>query len=227
MPSDARDLATLVVFCRRPAPGIGKQRLAEVLGVSAAFTIGERLLGTALEDLAAWPGPRVIAPADPHDAGWARALPVPGLAVVPQPAGNLGVRLAGVDRLLRSEGYARLLYIGSDAPVLTLDDYQRARDALAAHDVVLAPAIDGGVTCMGGRRPWPRLDDLPWSEGTLHTALDERCRTAGLTVNTLPTRYDVDVPDDLRRLCSDLAPDKRPARQALYRTLCSLGYCVQ
>lgn len=227
MSSDTPEPASLVVFCRRPAPGIGKQRLATVLGRSAAFTICERLLGTTLEDLAAWPGPRVLAPADLHDTAWALALPVPGLAVVPQPAGNLGVRLAGVDRLLRSDGHARLFYIGSDAPVLTRDDYQRARDALAAHDVALAPAIDGGVTCMGSRRPWPRLDDLPWSEATLHAALDERCRTAGLSVHTLPTRYDVDVPDDLRRLCSDLAPDVRPARQALYRTLCSLGYCVQ
>ena len=224
MSSDTRDPATLVVFCRRPAPGIGKQRLAGVLGRSAAYTISELLLGTTLEDLVAWPGPRVIAPADEHDVAWASALAVPELVVVPQSAGNLGVRLAGVDRLLRSAGHARLLYIGSDAPVLTLDDYQRARDALAAHDVVLAPAIDGGVTCMGGRRPWPRLDDLPWSGTTLHAALDERCRTAGLTVHTLPMRYDVDVPDDLCRLCGDLTADERPARQALYRTLCGLGY---
>jgi glycosyltransferase A (GT-A) superfamily protein (DUF2064 family) len=215
---------TLVVFCRRPAPGIGKRRLARELGETVTLTLSELLLATALEDLTEWPGPKVLAPSEPQDVDWARALPVFADDVVAQPDGNLGVRLAGVDRVLRARGHTHILYIGSDAPVLGPADYRRARAALAAFDVVLGPALDGGVTCLGSRNQWPELAHLPWSGTELHAALQNVCESAGQTVENLPPRYDVDVPADLRRLCTDLVADVRPARRALYRTLRSLGY---
>ncbi|MEQ1802115.1 MAG: TIGR04282 family arsenosugar biosynthesis glycosyltransferase [Gammaproteobacteria bacterium] len=216
---------TLVAFCRRPAPGVGKRRLARELGEAATLRISQLLLATTLEDLAAWPGPTVLSPAEPADETWARSLPVPFDDVVAQPDGNLGDRLAAVDRLLRQRGHTRLLYIGSDAPVLAPADYQQAREALGTHDVVLGPALDGGVTCMGSRHPWPDLPGLPWSGEHLHAALQACCESAGMSVRNLAPRYDIDVPDDLHRLCTDLGGDTRPARRALYRALASLGYC--
>ena len=216
---------TLVVFCRRPAPGSGKRRLAGELGESTTLSISELLLATTLEDLAAWPGRRVIAPAEPDDEHWARSLPVTLDDVVAQPAGNLGIRLAGVDRVLRDRGHGPLLYIGSDAPVLAAADYRAACHALTAHDVVLGPALDGGVTFLGSRSAWPNLENLPWSGTELHATLQSLCERAGLTVHNLRPRYDVDVPADLGRLCADLASDDRPARLALYQAVRSLGYC--
>jgi glycosyltransferase A (GT-A) superfamily protein (DUF2064 family) len=216
---------TLVVFCRRPALGSGKRRLAIELGEVATLMISELLLATTLEDVAAWPGRRVIAPAEPGDELWARSLPIPLDDVVPQSDGNLGVRLGDVDRVLRGRGHTHLLYIGSDAPVLAAADYRAACHALTTHDVVLGPALDGGVTCLGTRQPWPELASLPWSSTELHATLQSLCERAGLTVRNLPPSYDVDVPADLARLCADLVGDARPARLALYRALRSLGYC--
>jgi len=226
MPSPTSTETTLVVFCRRPALGLGKRRLASALGDAATLKISELLLATTLEDLQAWPGRRVIAPAEPGDEAWARALPVPATAVVPQPGGNLGVRLTGVDRVLRKRGHTRLIYIGSDAPVLTAADFGAACAALTSHDVVLIPALDGGVACLGSRTRWPDLAELPWSSADLHATLQSLCTRAGLTVCNLAPRYDVDVPADLAHLCRDLALDARPARLALYRALCTLGYCT-
>jgi hypothetical protein len=148
MTGDPARAITLVAFCRRPAPGVGKRRLAPELGDAATLTISELLLATTLEDLAAWPGPRVVAPADPADEPWARSLPVALADVVAQPEGNLGDRLGAVDRLLRQRGHARLLYIGSDAPVLAAADYGEAARVLGTHDVVLGPAM------MAGSRAW-------------------------------------------------------------------------
>ena len=216
---------TLVAFCRRPGPGVGKRRLAAALGEAATLTISQLLLDATLEDLAAWPGLRVVAPAEPDDEAWARTLPVRLDDVVAQPDGNLGARLGAVDRVLRERGHKRLLYIGSDAPVLAAADYRAAASALATHDVVLGPALDGGVTCMGSRCAWPDLTALPWSGEHLHAALQACCEAGGLSVQNLGTRYDVDVADDLRRLGTDLAADARPARRALYRALATLGYC--
>ncbi len=225
MPNSIANAVTLVVFCRRPAPGFGKRRLARELGETTTLKISELLLETTLEDAATWPGGRIIAPAEPGDEDWARSLPLDFDDVVLQPNGNLGDRLSGVDEALRRQGHRRLLYIGSDAPVLTPADYLAARASLATHDVVLGPAQDGGVTCLGSRQPWPSLTNLPWSSELLHEALQSVCQRSGMTVRNLEPRYDIDVPADLGRLCADLATDLRPARRALYQALRGLGYC--
>ncbi len=225
MPNSIANAVTLVVFCRRPVPGIGKRRLARELGETATLMISELLLATTLEDAATWPGGRIIAPAEPGDEDWARSLPLAFDEVVQQPNGNLGDRLASIDQALRRRGHTRLLYIGSDAPVLGPADYQAARASLTTHDVVLGPALDGGVTCLGSRQPWPSLTNLPWSSELVHDALRSVFPQSGMTVHNLEPRYDIDVPADLGRLCADLVTDSRPARRALYQALRSLGYC--
>lgn len=219
------DEPTLVLVCRRPSPGDGKRRLARDLGEDATFMLCELMLAAALEDLAAWPGRTVVAPAAAPDATWARSLHDGRCSVVPQPAGNLGTRLGAIDRQLRAQGHAALLYFGSDAPALLPADYVAARQALSRSTVVLGPALDGGVTCMGSRRDWPPLEELPWSTGDLHAALQSECERAGFKVENIATRYDIDVVTDLPRLAADLRADDRPARRALYRALASLGYC--
>jgi hypothetical protein len=221
MSPPATVVPTLVVFCRRPAPGVGKRRIAAAAGDAFARELGEHLLAAAVEDAAAWPGPVVLSPADPADAGWAARLLGGGARVVAQGAGNLGERLGRVDAELRREGATRLVYIGSDAPLLDFAAYARARRALDHADVVLGPAEDGGVTLMGARRPWPELADLPWSTAALGDALGRRCRAAGLTVEWLALSYDVDEAEILPRLAADLARDPRDARRALREWLCA------
>lgn len=219
-----RNPPVLVIFCRRPAPGIGKQRLAADIGITQAADIAALLLAAALEDAARWPGPVVLSPSEAEDAEWAATLLHTPVRVIPQPAGNLGERLQAVDQLVRDHHPGPVVFIGSDAPVLSEEDYEAARSALLHHDVVLAPALDGGVTLMAARHAWPTLTDLPWSSDQLYTALSERCTTQGLRVTSLPSSYDVDRATDLQRLCEDLRTDQRPARRILYQKLCSLGY---
>jgi hypothetical protein len=213
----------LVVFCRRPLPGIGKQRIARALGARAAFEIGAALLDCALEDAVDWPHALVLSPAEAADAEWARSLLDRPMRIAPQPAGNLGERLAAVDVRLRADGLRNLLFIGSDAPALTLDTLLGALACLERADVVVEPARDGGVTLMGARKPWPELADLPWSSSELGAALERRCAQAGLSTTRLPPSFDVDERADLAVALAALAADPRPARRRLLGLLRSLA----
>ncbi len=219
--------AALVLVCKRPGLGIGKQRLAASLGREAANRIAEALLACALEDAQVWPGQVVIAPAHSEDHAWAGALlpqAWPEVRIHPQATGNLGHRLNMLDRELRGAGLEQLVYIGSDAPVLAAADYAAVNDALANYDSVLKPAADGGVVLMASRRRWPPLSDLPWSTSRLGAALADCCRSAGQSVSMLTHGFDVDEEDDLIRLITALEGDSRPARCAL-RTL--VGEIIQ
>jgi len=220
---DALSGSALVVFCRRPRLGEGKHRLARALGATDALAIAQALLECALEDALAWPGGLVIAPENPAEARWAQGLLERAASVQPQPPGNLGERLNAVDRAVRAAGHERVLFIGSDAPSLTLSDLRAAQAALDGSDVVLVPAQDGGVTLMGSRRAWPDLAPLPWSEPTLAEMLEECCRSHGRSVTRLPESYDVDEVSDLTTARHALAADDRPARRRLHELLVKIA----
>ena len=214
---------TLVVFCRRPHPGIGKKRIAADLGATKTSVLAEHLLATTLEDASHWTGPVVLAPATADDTAWAGELLDRPYEVIAQSEGNLGVRINTVDLQLRQAGHTQLIFVGSDAPILDADYFARAATALSTHDVALGPADDGGVTLMGSRRAWPPLVDLPWSSNKLGDALELICIKEGLTVYSLDRRYDIDRANDLPRLYGDLRHDQRPARRRLRKWLAESG----
>ena len=209
---------TLILVCKKPAPGIGKQRLAANLGNEMTQKVAEALLACALEDACNWPGPVAIAPASTADIEWARVFsaPIPSsVVVVPQVAGNLGQRLNALDQTVRAQGMKQLVFIGSDSPGLDTADYAAVRAALQHADIVLIPALDGGVVLMASRCAWPDLSALPWSSDQLGAALIDACRSAKQSVKILGQGTDVDEIDDFVKLVNLLKHDQRPARRAL------------
>ena len=218
-----RDLPTLVLLCKRPAPGHGKQRLAATLGADRACAVAQALLACALEDLAHWPGLRVIAPDRAEDGTWARQQAPEALCLAQCP-GSLGQRLNDLDRRLRALGHQRLLFIGSDAPALGETLYRRACAALDGHDAALLAARDGGVVLLACRRPWPELAELPWSTPQLGAALAVACRAAGMNVGVCGASFDIDREADLDQARQALAADPRSARRRLLACLAELGH---
>jgi glycosyltransferase A (GT-A) superfamily protein (DUF2064 family) len=210
------DSSMLVVFCKRPALHVGKQRIAASLGPEKALQLSELLLAATLEDAIAWGGPVTLSPASADDFAWATRL-LPDAHVVPQPPGNLGERINSVDSIVRADGALEVLYIGSDSPALDASYLRQAKQSLSYNDFALGPALDGGVTLMGSRVPWPDLEPLPWSSNKLCGALMALGRTSGLSIAELDRRFDVDNPIDLQCCWDALQDDPRPARQALCR----------
>ena len=203
----------LVLVCKRPGPGVGKQRIAATLGKDLAAALAERLMDCAAEDLAAWPFARAVSIAAQEDAQWAAGL-APDTTVAVQCAGNLGERLADAYRQLTTPGQ-RLLFIGADAPALDRDYLLRCLAALDDADVVLGDATDGGVVVMGTRSGWPPLAELPWSTSLLADSLHAACSASGLKVVRQPALTDIDHASQLDDLRTLLADDPRPARRAL------------
>lgn len=188
---------TMVLVCKRPRLGQGKQRLANTIGIEAAFQISSLLLDCASDLLQAWTGPKVLSPAHAEDVDWAHGL-LPDALVVVQTQGNLGVRIQEVDRCLREMGHDRLLWVGSDCPSLTLSDLHKAQQALdSGASFHFRAARDGGAVLMANAQPWPGIEDLAWStDRFLETALQLCSATASTTVNrdTLP---DLDLLEDI------------------------------
>lgn len=211
---------TLLIFCKQPRIGQGKQRIAASLGAEITFEIAKALLQCALEDAEAWSGRIVLSPASVDEVEWAEGL-LNGehVQVVPQPSGNLGERINTVDQRLREQGHQKIVTIGTDAPILTLDLLQQVCHKMADYDVVCSKADDGGVTVMASGVAWPDIEALPWSTEHLAQGLEVCCLDAGLSVGYITSTYDIDLEADLIRLIEDLKSDQRPARQALLQLI--------
>ena len=132
---------------------------------------------------------------------------------------NLGERINYVDAALRAKDEMSIIFIGTDCPAMEDGYLQRAAVELVRSDVVLGPAIDGGVVLMGARVAWPTLAELPWSTSSLCAALTTLCIEHGLVIANLKPRADVDSVAALLATRNELAQDPRPARRALSQWL--------
>jgi rSAM/selenodomain-associated transferase 1 len=115
-----------------------------------------------------------------------------------QQGDDLGARMhAALAATLAAHPPAGCLLIGTDCPALSPRDLQRAAAALAAHDVVLVPALDGGYVLIGLRRPQPALfDGIDWGTPAVLEATRARIAAAGLRAAELPPLPDLDTAAD-------------------------------
>jgi hypothetical protein len=104
------------------------------------------------------------------------------------------------------------LLMGSDCPALDAADLREAARALADHDAVLQPAEDGGYVLVGLARTIPGIfEGIRWGGPAVMADTRERLRAARASWRELPVRWDVDRPEDYRRLvASGLLGEARP-----------------
>lgn len=192
-------------MAKAPAAGLAKTRLIPALGAEGAAALAARMLAHAVgEARAAHVGPVMLCGApDPSHPAFTRLAGDGGLALHPQGDGDLGARMQrAFDRALAT--HERAVLIGTDAPDLDAAVLRVAAEALATHDAVFAPALDGGYALIGLRRAAPRgsrlFEAMPWSTAQVMAITRERLRESGLRWHELPALHDIDEPADLVHL---------------------------
>lgn len=191
----------LIVFAKDPVPGRVKTRLAAQLGDDRAAGIYRALAE------AAWSVCRGAQEALPcalwlyvdSAEGWAGMDPwlVGADAVVPQPAGDLGVRIAKAFRLGFAAGFRRVAIVGTDVPGLHIGLFRAAFLGCGEGHAVLGPATDGGFYLLAlGAAPEALFQGLPWSTPDTGAALRARGAGLGLAWTELAPLRDIDTPED-------------------------------
>lgn len=213
MPATNPDLAILV-FAKAPVPGAAKTRLIPLLGAEQAAALQARLLVRALATASAAAPARVelwCAPDATHPALIAAAQ-THGATLHVQHGDDLGARMAhAFASALRHASH--VFCIGTDCPALTIQHLHDTAAALrAGHDAVFAPAEDGGYTLVGLSKNEPRLfEGIAWGTEHVMQQTRERARACGLRWHELETLWDVDRPEDWRRLQQSGLLDETPS----------------
>ena len=195
----------LLIFAREPVLGRVKTRLAADIGAEAALAAYRELLALTAAAVRAAQVPATVwlaeapaatalgAPANAARPEW------PGLPWRVQPAaGTLGERMAHAFAQAFAAGAGRVVIIGTDCPGLTAGLLRQAFAQLAAHDLVVGPAADGGYYLLGINKLHTSLfTDKQWSTASVLPATLADAARLGLRVAQLPTLADVDTGADL------------------------------
>jgi len=125
--------------------------------------------------------------------------------LIPQTGIDLGERLANLFASFFDKDFDQAVVMDSDSPTLPLEYLEESFEFLETSDVVLGPSEDGGYYLIGLSQPQPDLfKNIAWSTPAVleqTTMLAEKLR---LKIHLLPTWYDVDTSQDLRKLRSEI-----------------------
>ena len=214
MSIDLPERIGVAILARAPVPGEAKTRLIPALGADGAARLQRWLLQrTVAMALVADVGPVTLwCAGEPGHADFRLCRAFGDLRVLPQPAGDLGLRMLAA--LRQSATPAGTLVIGTDCPALSASHLRRAAQALRDHDAVAIPVEDGGYVLIGMNSPSSAaFEDIDWGSERVMSQTRERFISAGLRWSEPALLWDVDRPEDVARLFADF-PDAREALAA-------------
>jgi rSAM/selenodomain-associated transferase 1 len=136
-----------------------------------------------------------------------------GAIACPPDVRGFGRCLLHAVQTLLADGQQSVCVLNADSPTLPTAYLRQAAASLAepGERVVLGPAEDGGYYLLGMKQAHAGLfADIDWSTDRVCAQTMARAEAMGLELVLLPPWYDVDEPDSLERLRSDIAGGGAP-----------------
>jgi uncharacterized protein len=224
MPTRANALA---VMAKAPVPGSVKTRMVPPLTLEQAAALYRAILRDQLEHLTRLAAIDLYVAFTPDDAAALMKSVVPAaFECFPQRGEDLGERMQEIFAELWRRGHRNLVLIGSDVPAVPLDFFQETYSALNCEDkrVVFGPSQDGGYYLVGMNQPTPQIfERMTWSHDRVLVQTTEKLTRLGMAVKLLPTWFDIDTIEDLKRLQTISDPAVRNAMQGTFDCLRRLG----
>ena len=191
-----RKVTNVALILKAPRPGQVKTRLASSIGAERATRVYRALVEHQLAQIpASWRIAIHFAPVDAEAEmrRWLEKLSPRGTNFMPQPDGDLGVRLISA----MDHGFAAdadlVFFLGGDCPGITCSYLEEAEAALAKTEMVIAGALDGGYVLLGLRKPMAAVfEAIPWSSDAVFAATLGQARAAGLSYHCLSPLEDID-----------------------------------
>ncbi len=200
----------LVIMAKEPIAGRTKTRLSPPLTAEQAADLYRCFLQDIIctVEQATTNQPQLtphIAFSPPQAAQYFQQL-APDFELISQVGERLNERLHSVFTAAFDHGYQQVAAINSDSPTLPGAYLVKAYELLETADVVLGPCEDGGYYLIGLKRPTPEIIlPVQMSTNTVLTDTLDLIKANGLTVDLLPTWYDVDTVAELARLEQEVA----------------------
>ena len=228
----ARGLCALGVMSKAPLAGRVKTRMVPPLTPEEAAELNRCFLRDTAAAISSACSHRAVGDARKTARASAIAVYTPvgaelaykdilpdDFSLLPQRGDKFGERLYFAVEDLFKCGFDSVCLIDSDSPTVPAENFAEAVELLSTSDdrIVLGPSDDGGYYLIGVKKPHRHLfEQVDWSTERVLNQTIQRATEIGLEVKLLPSGYDVDDADSLRRLRNQLLADKTSSDVAPY-----------
>ena len=188
----------LILFARDPILGKVKTRLSPFLEEDVILKLYTCFLQDSLYNIRQVENvDRFVGVAPSNESGFFNGTLGSDIRIFVQEGENLGDKMRGAIQDRFTEGYERVVIIGSDSPSLPVSYIYRAVGS--DKDMVLGPSTDGGYYLIGMRGKVVEVfKDVTWGTETVLQETCEHLVQNGASLELLPVWYDVDTPEDLK-----------------------------
>jgi hypothetical protein len=208
----------VIVFCKPPVAGRVKTRLIGALNPRQAAEVHAACVQDTIAMVRAVPGAQrwLYVAADRAAARrLARRLRLDNnWMVVTQRGADLGERMRNaIDEQLRA-GAEKVVIVGADSPWMGRVRIQHALRLLDKTEVVLGPSEDGGYYLIAARKMVANIfSQIQWGTAKVMPKTLRALRATRTTFRLLKRDFDLDQPEDLRRVAKMAARGKLRAPQ--------------
>ena len=208
----------VIVFCKPPVAGRVKTRLIGAWSARQAAEIHEACVKDTIAMVNALPGAqRWLYIAANRAAAQRMAVHLQigaNWKVVTQRGADLGERMRNaIEEQLRA-GAEKVVIVGTDSPWMGREQIARALRLLDKTDVVLGPSEDGGYYLIAARQLASKIfSEIPWGTSAVMPQTLRALRATRTTFRLLKWDFDLDRPEDLRRVARMAARRKLKASE--------------
>lgn len=193
------DTTSLLLFVKYPDKGKVKSRLSQEFGEDTVLLLYEAFVLDVLETVNKGKYRFKICFHPPSAQEKIASWLGKSYFYMPQNGSDLGEKMKNAFALAFSEGFEKVILIGSDIPDLPKEiiDEAFASDG----EAVIGPATDGGYYLIGFKHSTflPRIfEGMQWSTASVFERTMEIFRKHSYKVHILPQWRDVDTPEDLK-----------------------------
>ena len=206
-----------IIFVRSPQVGKVKTRLSKTLRAETVLKIYKAFGQDVIETVNKHTDHIRICYYPMGAGDEARAWLGDGFHYMPQQGKHLGDRMRNAITDAFSDGFSRVVLLGTDIPDLPESIIDEAFSKLSCHPSVIGPALDGGYYLIGFQEEnfFPQaFDNIPWgTEHVLNKTLSI-FKEAKQNIHILPSWQDTDDYMDLLALQKRLAERKTIAKHS-------------
>ncbi|XCF06182.1 TIGR04282 family arsenosugar biosynthesis glycosyltransferase [Tamlana crocina] len=183
----------VIVFVKNTQLGKVKTRLAKTIGDEAALTVYSELVKVTENAVK-----HLDADVQIHFSKHIEKLGWNGFLKTIQQGEDLGERMYNAFQNGFSEGYERIVLIGSDLPDISEKHICQAFERLKENNAVFGPAEDGGYYLVGLNQMRRSIfENKPWSQPQLLAETTTELKQNNISFTTLETLNDIDTFEDL------------------------------
>ncbi len=208
---------SIIIMTKVPRAGNVKTRLQPFLSPAECETLAEAFLADAISKVRGVCDRLIVAFAPENEKSYFDKFTAENLTLVAQRGADLGEKMfQAFEFAFDSNSNANALIIGTDSPTFPVEFIESAFDFLEKNaETVLGTTDDGGFYLLGLRENHsPIFEDVEWSSPQVFTQTTRNIERLKLTLQLVPAWYDVDAPEDLRRLRDEFSQSERARKIA-------------